>query len=243
MSEINYHGPVVAFDLDDTLFRERDFCRSGFNFLCNPEKYVVLAIPDYPSPQALLALSEEMDRELTGRRNPFVPFENFFKQLALKNGLEWNLQTHINAYRNHHPDSLKFSEGVEETLEKLREAGVRMALVTDGRSGTQRRKIEALKLSRYIAQEMILISEETGHEKLSSKEMFAEIVRFYPEASGFLYVGNNPKKDFYQPNLLGWTTLQVPYNSDDVNPPLEPESPVHAPGIYLDTFSSILNYI
>ncbi len=29
-ADIYYHGPVVVFDLDDTLIRERDFCRSGF---------------------------------------------------------------------------------------------------------------------------------------------------------------------------------------------------------------------
>lgn len=240
--DINYHGKVVAFDLDDTLLQERDFCRSGFVFLCDPARYRVVKTSSYPDSQTLQKLTKEMDEALTRRESPFTPFENIFKPLALQAGEAWNLQDHITAYRNHRPDSLSFKPGILPVLKTLKDAGVRMALITDGRSITQRRKIETLGLEEFIPQELIFISEEQGATK-ESKQMFADVVRFFPEASGFFYVGDNLEKDFYHPNLLGWTTARVPYNSDNVHPDNEAPSPLHAPKIQLETIEQLINIL
>ena len=240
MADINYHGPVVAFDLDDTLFRERDFCRSGFRFLCDPERYRIPNIRNYPSSGELAQLVEKMDVEIEACRNPFTPFADFFLKRT-DNG-KFDIQTHINAYRNHLPENLGFAEGVEETLENFADRGFRMALITDGRSATQRRKIEALGLKRFISPDMFLISEETGVDKHSS-QMFATVVRFFPEAKEFYYIGDNPLKDFYHPNLLGWTSIQIPYHPDNVHPQCEPESPLHLPRLTVDKFLDLIEII
>ena len=237
MVDINYHGPVVAFDLDDTLFRERDFCRSGFRYLCNPDVYKVPSVSPYPSDSELEDLAREMDRELSERRNPFSPFEEFFKPRIAEGSFD--LTDHIQAYRNHLPDRLNFADGVPETFRELVRKGIRMALITDGRSGTQRRKIEALHLSDFISSDLIFISEETGFDKYSM-EAFAHVVRAFPEASEFYYVGDNPRKDFYFPNLLGWTSVRVPYHPDNVHPQADPPSPLHEAHISVSNFSEIL---
>lgn len=238
MSDTSYHGPVVAFDLDDTLVRERDYCRSGFRYLCDPDRYRVAGMDPYPSKEELDILAEKMDRELTAGRNPFMPFEELFGKAE-----GWDLALHITAYRRHRPEGIHLADGAKTVLDALSETGIRMALITDGRSVTQRRKIEALGLEKYIAPEMILISEETGHEKTDSKEMFADVVREYPEASGFWYVGNNPLKDFYYPNLLGWTTMQVAHHPDDVHPYYEPPTPLHAAKLQIGSLTDLLNEI
>lgn len=243
MADLSYHGPVVAFDLDDTLFRERDFCRSGFRFLCDRSGYHVLEIEDYPPKADLDRLVSDMDKALAARLNPFDLFDSFFKSLAESHGLEWEIGKHISAYRSHKPYTLNPADGVADTLERLARAGIKMALITDGRSITQRNKIEALGLNRFFAPEMILISEETGHEKSDSKEMFATVVRFFPEASKFFYVGNNPRKDFYFPNLMGWTSICVPEHPDDVHPRCEPPTPLHAPSFTLENFTDLFNLI
>lgn len=240
VSDFNYHGPVVAFDLDDTLFRERDFCRSGFRFLCNPEKYLVEGIETYPSGDKLNQLVSEMDEALCKRENPFVPFEEFFTSLMSGETKEsFDIKKHIEAYRNHKPENLDFAEGAEQVLKNLSDRGVAIALITDGRSGTQRRKIEALGLNRYIAPELIFISEETGFDKYS-RQSFAQVVRKLPESRGFYYIGDNPLKDFNQANLMGWTTFQVPYHPDNVHPQCEPPSPLHSPQKQLYHFTDLL---
>lgn len=248
MTDINYHGPVVAFDLDDTLLRERDFCRSGFRFLLNTyikpylESSNETGMPE-SSTFTADSLFNTMDAELSAGRNPFKPYENALQYLSEAKGIQWNLQAHIEDYRSHIPSGLKLTDGAEETLQKLSESGIRMALITDGRSATQRRKIEALQLERFIAPDLLLISGETGFEKLESKEMFSMVVRSFPEAKAFYYVGNNPRKDFYYPNLMGWTTLQVPEHPDDVHKGIQPPSPLHAPQLMLATFQDLLHYV
>ena len=239
-SDINYHGQVVVFDLDDTLFRERGFCRSGFRFLCDPEKYTISDITPYPSSEEFKELVFKMECELENRRNPFLPFEEYLTPRCTSQ--PFDLQPHIEAYRNHLPDKLNFAEGAEATLKSLAERGIRMALITDGRSGTQRRKIEALGITNFISPELILISEETGFDK-HSKEMFASIVRHFPEASGFYYVGDNPLKDFYFPNLLGWTSVSVPYHPDNVHPEEIPPTPLHSPRFTLNEFPDLLKIL
>ena len=146
MREIGYHGKVVAFDLDDTLFRERDFCRSGFRYLCSPDSYPVLDIETYPSFKDLERLYNEMDEALSRRENPFDIFETLWQSIAERNGVEWDIKKHIDNYRAHSPSELPFLPEVEHTLLELRERGIRMALITDGRSKTQRNKIQALDL-------------------------------------------------------------------------------------------------
>ena len=241
-SDITYHGKVVVFDLDDTLFRERDFCRSGFHFLCDPNAYRAIDTDDYPSQDQLASLEKRMDEALSKRENPFSHFDSFFSPIALNKGSAWDLQRHIDAYRSHLPSRLNFAGGVEDTLIRLAAQGIKMALITDGRSKTQRNKIKALGLDRFLAPELILISEETGCDK-HSKDMFATVVRYFPEARCFYYVGDNPEKDFYWPNLLGWTSIQAPYHPDNVHPASDPKSALHTPAFTLPSFTDLISHI
>ena len=207
-SDFNYHGPVVVFDLDDTLFRERDFCRSGFRFLLDNIRNRLDFVPE--------GLFERMDRALCERRSPFDCFEAELKPLFESAGKEWDLAALITAYRNHSP-RINLSDGVVALLNSLRERGVVTGIITDGRSSTQRNKFRALNLNEFIDESNLIISEETGFDK-TSPEPFSFFVRKYPEARKFLYVADNPEKDFFQPNLLGWTTVMVPENGDNVHP-------------------------
>lgn len=223
--DYNYHGPVVVFDLDDTLFRERDFCRSGFKFI---EKYLT---SKYGS--EFIGISKRLDSFLRRR-------QNYFDWLQLR--LDEDIRDLVAAYRSHRPSYLPFSPYARELLESLSDRGIIMALITDGRSVTQRHKIEALKLNRYIREEDVLISEETGHDKTSA-ESFRLIVRRYPEAKEFFYIGDNPAKDFLFPNIMGWTTCKVPYSYDNVHPEPELNDKLYAPKINLNNILQLNSII
>lgn len=218
-SDFNYHGPVVVFDIDDTLFRERDFCRSGFRHIL---KRVETEIGEIPA-----NLYDKMNVALTNRQNPFDVFEKELKPLYHRGGSEWNLNSYIQDYRTHRPD-IHLEEGFPQLLRLLQISRIVIGIITDGRSNSQRRKIEALGLEEFVAPSNILISEETGFDK-TSMEPFGYFVRKYPEASRFLYIADNPAKDFFQPNLLGWTTVQVPDRLDNVHPACLPENDLFLP--------------
>lgn len=194
-SETGYTGPLVAFDLDDTLYKEADFLESGFTAVADKvsEEYGL-------NPRSVF---EDM-------RAAWHRGDNAFDMLA--DMLEPADRNHfiaeaVSIYRYHNPD-IKLSEGAHELLTALSKKGIRQALVTDGRSKTQRAKIRALDVSEFFAPENIMISEEVGAEKRNSK-VWRELVRRYPNASRFIYVGDNPAKDFIMPHKMGWVTIGI----------------------------------
>lgn len=233
MTNFNYHGPLVVFDLDDTLFRERDFCRSGFRHILARVENEVGEIPG--------TVFDDMNRALTSRQNPFDVFESEIKPLYISQGLDWNLDAFIADYRMHIPD-INLAGGMLDILRNLQKRRVIMGIVTDGRSNSQRGKISALGLDEFIDRSNILISEETGFDKTSS-EPFSFFVRKYPEANKFFYIADNPSKDFLQPNLLGWETVCVPTHPDNVHPCVYPEDDIYHPSHHIESLSEIIPII
>lgn len=229
MIDIRYHGAVVAFDLDDTLLRERDFCRSGFRHI------IRRFLPEQEGKE----LFDEMNEALVNCGNPFNVFaERLYTPHLHGDDREKWVREIIEEYRDHRPEHLSFAEGASTLLDGLKKRGIKMALVTDGRSNTQRRKIEAMGLSEYMADDCIYISEEMGEDKLSPKS-FIEIVRKFPEAREFYYIGNNERKDFMQPNLLGWNTIKVRRHPDDVHPDYVNPDPIGRPGTVVASLDEI----
>ena len=89
-------------------------------------------------------------------------------------------------------------------LEGLKESDAKLGVISDGRSLTQRNKIKALGLEGFFDVE--IISEELGSEKPCIKN-YEVVMNKYPERKIFIYVGDNPAKDFLAPNQLGWRTV------------------------------------
>lgn len=179
---------VVVFDLDDTLYKEVDYVRSG-----------LMAVAHHFGDDSLLALM------LKARSKGMNAFEAVKEQRS-----DAEIDKMIEIYRNHKPQ-ISLSRDTTLTLDYLH-SKYTLALVTDGRSVGQRNKIEALALERYFAPEDIIISEEFGSDKHSAAN-FKTIEKNHPGAESYFYIGDNPEKDFYQPNLLGWHTIML----EDVN--------------------------
>ncbi|MDE6295580.1 MAG: HAD-IA family hydrolase, partial [Muribaculaceae bacterium] len=204
--DIHYHGTVAVFDLDDTLIRERDFCRTGFQ-----------AISDYLSAhhgeERFKHLAHDMTAALEQRQSYIEVLEK-----ALSPDLTHLKNRVLDIYGSHLTPSITPCHGVTETLQALSKRGVKMGIITDGRSRTQRAKLQSANLIQFFSPDMIYISEERGVDK-SSPESFAEIVRKYPEAKKFVYIGDNPDKDILTPTLLGWETIILAYNHDNAHIP------------------------
>lgn len=197
----NYRGPVVVFDLDDTLAPERSYCRSGFRYVAGWLEN------NYPQLGDTAEVEEIMTQALLKRENHYDALERWIENRG--GNVSELMPQLVSASRSHIPDSGYFlAPHAKNLLEDLRKEGIKMGLITDGRSETQRAKINALGLTEYFAPDAIFISGETGNDK-HKPDSFEEMVRLYPEASRFWYVGDNPEKDFKWPNLLGWQTVCV----------------------------------
>lgn len=188
---------VICFDLDDTLYKEIDYLKSAYREIAEyaaghchecSDTVLVLAHKAY---EVMLAAYHEG--------------QNAFEELNKFLGLDLPLADYLYIYRNHKP-KIALSEEDVRTLDALKAEGVRIGLITDGRSIQQRNKIVALGLSRWIDEKDIVISEEFGSEKPALAN-YVYFMKRYPESHDFTYVGDNLKKDFIAPNALGWMTI------------------------------------
>lgn len=212
----------VAFDLDDTLFKERDYVRTGWQAVA--EAYASVA--GLTAKELFTLMSTAPDAfdalyELPGVRRANIQITDF-----------------LSVYRAHRP-TLTLPADTDIALRRLAEKGVALAIVTDGRIITQRNKIEALGLDKLIPFENILISEEIGSDKLTAVPF--ELLMCRQPADRYYMVGDNPSKDFYHPNLLGWTSIML-RDREGINVPsqdLVDREPEYWPQIFIDNLTQI----
>lgn len=185
---------LVCFDLDDTLYKEIDYLKSAYREI---SVYAIGHCQEDSMPLAAKAYATMFAAYLDG--------ENAFEKLNIFLGLDIPVREYLKIYRGHFPD-ITLSMDTVLTLDALKSSGYVIGLISDGRSLQQRNKIGALGLQRWIRAEDMVISEEFGHEKpcLDNYKLFES--RF-PECEEFVYVGDNPVKDFIAPNILGWRTI------------------------------------
>ena len=191
---------VICFDLDDTLYKEIDFLKSAY--------------------REIAIHAAHGDRQLADKAygvmlQAYKDGGNAFLRLNELLGIETPISEYLAIYRAHRPD-IHLEEDVVSTLDALKTAGCTMALITDGRSVQQRNKIAALALNRWIADGDIVISEEIGSEK-PDEANYRRVMERHPDTGRFVYVGDNPKKDFIAPNRLGWTTVCLLDNGKNIH--------------------------
>lgn len=170
----------LVLDLDDTLYAEISYLHSAYRFIAAK----ISAEPE--------VLSAHMLQQ-------YYAGENVFEQLVHGYGVEKT--TLLDWYRFHQPD-ISLYPAVLETLNSYK-ADYQYAVITDGRSKTQRNKLHALGLMPYL--NSIVISEEIGSEKPSAANY--EKVMQDLQCEHYIYVGDNLKKDFVSAKHLGWTTI------------------------------------
>jgi putative hydrolase of the HAD superfamily len=211
---------VVVFDLDDTLYKEIDYQNSGFDAVCNWIKKVY-------------GLSLWLDLEkLLQSKTPDV-LGGLCKaaglQPAAKESLLW-------VYRLHQP-LIQLSPGVAAFLDEL-EANWQAAVLTDGRSASQRLKLQALGLGHLPA----YISEDYASEK-PAPDRFELLMREMP-AVRYVYVGDNLEKDFLAPNKLGWTTVCLRDNGRNIHKKIISEKSIFQnPKFWIEDFFDLKSII
>lgn len=176
-----------VFDLDDTLYKEADFRNSGFEFV--RQEIIKLYRRD---------ISDLLTRYYQGySEDIFLDIVNYLGvSSSAKNQFIW-------MYRNHNP-TISIDNRVLDLLNYLKDTTRGVALLTDGRTITQRNKINALNLQEFNA----YISEEFENSEKPDLRRFELIQSLHLDCE-YIYVGDNINKDFIAPNSLGWTTIGI----------------------------------
>ena len=186
----------LVFDLDDTLYPERMFAISGFR----------AAAAWAERELGLSGLHEPMLRLLDEGR-----LRQLFDIVLTEHAPDHRpdqLVAFIDAYRTHEPQ-IELFEDADTALEQLGARGP-IGLITDGLADVQAAKVRALGLQARL--QHIIYTHALGGRTFSKPNPKAfELMEQALGVPGdrFVYVGDNPAKDFLAPNTLGWVTVQV----------------------------------
>lgn len=186
---------TVVFDLDDTLYLERDFVRSGF---AAAERWL-------NRERGVAGFAECATRLFAGGLRGHV-FDAALAELGVAVSPA-TIERLVAAYRGHEP-VLSLPEDAVAALAWARRR-LRLGLITDGFASVQVRKIRALGLEAQIP--CRIVTDELGREFWKpSPEPYHRVMQHFPgSAEGFVYVGDNPRKDFLAPRALGWRTVRI----------------------------------
>ena len=174
----------VIFDLDDTLYPERTYVRSGYRAVA----------ADLGRPEAAEKLWQY-----------FEDGEPAFDAYARETGADRDHM--LTVYRNHKPE-IALYPGAAELIRSLRDEGIRVGIITDGRPEAQRAKLKALGLMDLV--EDIVITDELGGPQFRKPNDIAFRIlqqRWMLPPETLVYVGDNAAKDFQAPNQLGMQSL------------------------------------
>lgn len=200
-------GPVAAlvFDLDDTLYPETQYVRSGFRAVADHLAHS--PCPDRLAPDE--SRREELFTRLwqafeTGPRHRV--FNTVLRQLDRTDDPQ--LIAHLVAlYRSHRP-FLYLAPAVADMLRRLR-GRYQLGLLTDGYLPAQKLKVEALGLADAF--DCIIYTEQLGRQFWKPAPRAFELMaqQLGRPHQHCVYIADNPAKDFIAPNQLGWQTVQV----------------------------------
>lgn len=172
----------VIFDLDDTLYSEKQYVRSGYKAVAK-----------------LLGDEAFADRLWTYFENRKPAIDELLNELGCMEKKEDCLK----AYREHVPE-ITLYDGVADLILELKSKGIKVGIITDGRVSGQKRKIQALGLDKLI--DDIIITDELGGTQFRKPCDIAFRImqrRWGLPFEQIIYVGDNPTKDFQACRQLG----------------------------------------
>lgn len=182
------HIMGVIFDLDDTLYSEKEYIRSGYE-----------AVAEY------LGETSYAERLWSYFENGKAAITELLKEI----GRETEEKECLEIYRFHEP-CIHLYDGVKELIEDLKDRGIKVGIITDGRPEGQRNKLKALGLDEIIDLDNIIITDELGgvqFRKPCDVAFRIMLTRWRLNSADVVYVGDNLKKDFQAPQQLGMRSI------------------------------------
>lgn len=184
----------VIFDLDDTLYNERDFVIESFKKVCRylSKKY------DLKYEDLLYKTIEILEQKGRGE---------IFNELCEFYSLQESVANLVDLYRGAKPNIKLYSDG--EYILNILSGHYKIGLITDGMAKVQWNKIEALGIEKYF--QKIIVTDDFGREfwkphRFAYDEMLMYFECFPHEA---IYIGDNPNKDFIGAREVGINTIRI----------------------------------
>ncbi len=191
---------AVIFDLDNTLIDfkrlKKTCCEEAISAMINSG----LKIPKEKSMKILYSLFSEHGME------DHTIFQKFLKRTTGK--IDYKKLAHaINAYRR--ARILTPYAGVKETLKKLKEKNLKLAIVSDAPKLKAWLRLTAMEIDDFF--DVVVALEDTGRLKPSKLPFRAALKQLKVKPSECLMVGDRPERDMKGAKALGMKTCFAKY--------------------------------
>lgn len=188
---------AVVFDMDDTLFPEHAFVRSGFAAV-DRHLESTAGIPDF--------FPKAWRRFESGERGAI--FDAVLTDCGHPADRD-SVKALVSVYRSHRPDIVP-DDWVAPLFSALRASGRLIGVITDGPVIMQREKVLALGLPAVT--DAVVSSDELGGEatRKPSRLPFDTLAsRLGVGPADCVYIGDNPAKDFIGARNAGWASIRL----------------------------------
>jgi putative hydrolase of the HAD superfamily len=217
----------VVFDIDDTLYLEKDYVRSGF-------EHVARSVGSSSTEIDFLSIWLS-DAFVTGvRGDTFDRLRDAFPAVAAR----YTTAELVGIYRMH-PPIVEFVPGAAEVLDRLLEGGVRLGILSDGPFESQSAKASALGLDRWCDPIVLTSALGPGFAKPETAGFEAIAAGWGLAAADLVYLADNPEKDFAGPRRLGWLTVRIRHDGQ-LRHALEAPSDSFRPDVEIGSLRDLL---
>ncbi len=172
----------VIFDLDDTLYGEKQYIKSGFD-----------AVAKYLNKDAA---ADKLWYNFEQKKAAIDVYLEEIEQMDKKAEC-------LRVYREHIPN-ISLYEGVKDLIDELKKREIKVGIITDGRPIGQRNKLLALGLNDMV--DDIIVTDELGGEQFRKPcDISFRIIqrKWRIPFEHIMYIGDNLSKDFQAPKQLG----------------------------------------
>ena len=215
----------VVLDLDDTLYLERDYVRSGFSH-----------IAVYLEERGVASAAEIVDFLWSG-------FEGGQRGHAFDSLVErWpqvfeveKVEALVDRYRQHLP-SIDLLEPL--ALAELLDRHLVVGLISDGWASAQRAKLKALGIEDCFGSVVLTGDWGVGYGKPHHRAFIAIEQASSLSGPELVYVADNPSKDFIGPNERGWLSWRIRMPGQ-LHEDWEPEDSASAPTLELASLQDV----
>ena len=220
----------IVCDMDDTLYDEREYVRSGFSVVAR-----VVGHSDQQTADLAAWLWAAFEAGIRG--DTFDLLRAAFPDA----GDRFSTGDLVDIYRTHVP-SITLAPGVPETLDRLHRLGQRLGVLSDGPVASQAAKATALSLKRWFDPILLTGSFGPTFAKPGTAGFEAIALGWGIQAEELAYIADNPQKDFVGPRKLGWRTIRI-LHPRQLHYGLEPVDDDHRADIVIDSPADLLRVL
>jgi len=221
----------TLFDLDDVLFDAS--LQTGNARLSAIRAMIEAGLPSE------IETSYRLLEEIVGRYGP--DYERHFDVLLERLGLRWNprvIAAGVVAYRDASLAFLRPYPDTIPTLLRLREAGMKLGVASEGRLVKQWQKLIQLGLQHLFHD--VIVCEELGSKSFEPRVFKEAVSRFGASPDKTLFVGKTLNPDIAGANEAGLVTARVRRGASRGK---EPILPLEKPNFEIARISDLLTLI